>query len=156
MPLSPSSIFRHCTQTLEHTDASAKKQSNYSLDGKTFGILITAAISLLCMYYLFRSPRTGYFILNSLLPIFLSQEAAKALLAEHFRLLFLLWWVLGSFVFYLLVPVIYIKAVLRKPLKDFGWTTAHYRDHLPLYALLFAPVAIGAFAATHMCLEVSN
>jgi membrane protease YdiL (CAAX protease family) len=150
MKLSVAQLYRQCAETLQEVDAVALAENNKEHELKTAGIIAVAAISLLCMYYLFRSPRTGYFILENLLSVATSTETSKALLKDHFRLTYLLWWVFGSFVFYLLLPGLYVRAVLKQPLREFGFTTAQYKSHLPLYALLFTPVALSVIAVSFL------
>ncbi|MCA9521555.1 MAG: CPBP family intramembrane metalloprotease [Myxococcales bacterium] len=53
-----------------------------------------------------------------------------------------LYWVLACVTVYLIVPALTVKFVLRERLRDYGLSTEGFRRHLPIYLLLYVPVAI--------------
>lgn len=53
-----------------------------------------------------------------------------------------LYWVAGCVVVYLIVPAFVVKFVFRERLRDYGLSGEGFWRHLPVYALLYLPVAV--------------
>ncbi|MCC6620772.1 MAG: CPBP family intramembrane metalloprotease [Deltaproteobacteria bacterium] len=51
-------------------------------------------------------------------------------------------WAAGTVVFYLVLPGLVVRLVLRERLADHGLTLRGFGRHLPIYLLLFVPVGI--------------
>ncbi|MFO0746144.1 MAG: CPBP family intramembrane glutamic endopeptidase [Myxococcota bacterium] len=51
-------------------------------------------------------------------------------------------WALGTVVFYLVLPAIVVRVVLRERLRDHGLDFAGFFRHLPIYLALFVPVGL--------------
>ncbi len=61
---------------------------------------------------------------------------------EYVDLIRLAMWTCGAIAFYVVIPGLVIRVVLKRNLSDFGLNLKEFRKHLPIYALFFAPVAI--------------
>jgi len=69
-----------------------------------------------------------------------SSEAADVM-HEHRELVRMLCWIAGAFTMYFVVPALVVRVVFGQRLRDYGLTLTGWKGHLPLYLLLFLPVA---------------
>lgn len=51
-------------------------------------------------------------------------------------------WGVGTVVFYLVLPAIVVRVILRERLRDYGLDLAGFFKHLPIYGLMFIPVGL--------------
>jgi membrane protease YdiL (CAAX protease family) len=51
-------------------------------------------------------------------------------------------WATGCCLSYFVVPALLVRLVLKRRLRDFGWTLRGFGRHLPVYGLLFLPVGV--------------
>ena len=58
------------------------------------------------------------------------------------------YWSLGCLFNYFLIPVLVIKLIYREKLSEYGLTPHGFFKHLPIYLLLFLPVAVGTFVVS--------
>jgi uncharacterized protein len=105
---------------------------------------ITAAVSLVCIEYLGKSP--GY----SLLINWLNSLGLEHWASDLYRWLTegrnpqlhrLQYWAIIAYIFYVLVPVVVIRFVLKKSLRDFGLSTREIKGEFRLF-FLFAAIMI--------------
>lgn len=91
---------------------------------KTAVVCITAALCLTMTHYLGKSPWRGF--LPSL-PAQFSQ---------------ITWWAITVIAFYLIVPALIVKVVLRERLRDHGIRLQFSVNELPIYGVLLAVVLV--------------
>lgn len=125
-----------CQGTLNEAEA-ASRPSQDAGDAdrarfKTAMVCITAALCLTMAHYLGKSPWDGF--LPDLPPRFAQMT----------------WWALSVILFYLWVPAVIIKVILRERLRDHGMRLQFPVNELPIYGGLLAIVLVlvGIFSAT--------
>jgi len=100
-------------------------------------VLVTSALLLAIMHYgiFMEAPLAGMArALGELFPVF-AEPAWKPLAVK-------IVWTVGTLVFYLLLPAIVVRVVLRQRLADMGLNLAGFFRHLGLYLALFVPVGL--------------
>lgn len=108
----------------------AYRQSGY--------ILITALISLILLHYwvIYGSFRLSFIILVDALPP--ARDLPLPFKGQ-------IGWAVGCLVLYIALPLITIKFLLKHRLSDYGWGFHYYWRTLPLYFVLYIPVAAAIF-----------
>lgn len=135
-------------------DESARHQASQppgSLDGQLITIMIVACVILSLLEYYGGSNQwktlaipLGFFIqepMDTLTSIFRSGEYA--------RLSRLAYWSISTFIGYLIIPVLFVKFVFRKRLRDFGMSLQgalkHWKIYVGLYLIVLPAVYIVSF-----------
>jgi uncharacterized protein len=121
-----------------------------SLDVKTLILVLTALVSLVCTYYF--GIRPGYRLLIQLLSSIHLAGPSHALQAwiestGNVRIHLLFYWMCVVAAFYIVVPALCIKLLLRERLVDYGLGVKGLVRHWKIYAVMMAimaPVIIGA------------
>lgn len=105
-------------------------------------VCVTAALCLGLVRYLNQGDRVAA-LLSSL-------GAGEFLRQWDPRLARLTGWAAMMVLFYLLLPMVVVKAVLREDLRDYGWRLSGIRKDLPLYGglLIFMLVLVTLFSGT--------
>jgi membrane protease YdiL (CAAX protease family) len=113
-------------------------------DRQTAVVLITVVIVLGFMQYVARSADVQVALSEVIMLDFGLADGLDIVQRDN-RAAFLenLVWVTGSFVGYIVIPLLVIRFVLRRPLSDFGLRPAGYFGHLPLVALMYLVVVSG-------------
>jgi len=111
---------------------------------KTAVICITAAFCLGMTDWFIQSGRAV------MLPGTAAFKAACDLAGGNARLARMVIWAGAILIFYLLLPVLTVKIVLREKLRDYGWRVTGIRADLPLYGglLAFMLVLVAFFSGT--------
>jgi hypothetical protein len=125
-------IFR---QTFQKTEQ--EKNSNSEFDFKVFIIFVTVAISLVMIQYL-----GDFNFLKNGLKSWGLDKAARWLvdLKESFnnnQLFYLTYWVFILFVFYLVLPLLIIKLVLKEKFNNYGLSPNGVLKSYKVYVLFF-------------------
>lgn len=130
------------------------------LDRRTIFALVYTAVGLACISYLKNAE-----YLDAMASLLGLQEAAQAIQnTETSNLSMLGYWVVVSMTFYLIVPVILLKFVLKRPLTEYGLNLAIERG---FFRLLLKCIAImlplvylmsltSGFAAKYPFLKIYN
>jgi len=143
------------TAGLAAAPAAADPAAGRRLAWQAAGALLLAAVCLALLKYLGSSDRTPEFWQAALLRVqtWLTQTTVFSGLGGRLaelgdkRLIGLSWWSFSCFVFYLVIPSLYVRGVIRGRLRDYGLETAGFLRHLPLYGVLFLlvlPFVVGA------------
>ncbi|MBA2663977.1 MAG: CPBP family intramembrane metalloprotease [Bradymonadaceae bacterium] len=121
------------------------------IDGHLVGILIVSAVVLSFLEYYGAS--NHWQALSKPLGLFVDDP--NAILnpifrqGEYSRLARLAYWSATTFVGYLIVPVLYIKLVMRRSLLDFGFSLAGAFKHWWIYVGLYLLVMPAVYIVSH-------
>ena len=108
----------------------------------TIGVIVVGCICLSILEYYGSSG--DYKILKPIFELF--SETPKKTMREIFRrgdraeLFRLTYWSLSTFIFYFLVPVLFIKVVLRERVRDYGLQFKGTLSHWWVYLIMFVAV----------------
>jgi membrane protease YdiL (CAAX protease family) len=147
LPLPARLWRRHVTAHLDAIDAARQPDdpSSGRLPARTrsLWVFVVGALVLTAMSYgvLQHSVQQGMAeaVLEALSAISSDLGAAARPYADLIRMAM---WTVGAFCMYVVLPALVIRVVFRERLTDFGMNARDFRRHLPIYALLFLPVAI--------------
>jgi len=98
-------------------------------------VLLTSALLLALMHYGIFMERPLEGMTRAMLEVVPVDPAQRQLVQKVV-------WALGTLVFYLVVPGLVCRLVLRRPLADLGLNLRGFWRHLGIYLALFVPVAV--------------
>ncbi|MBR57310.1 MAG: hypothetical protein CMH54_04550 [Myxococcales bacterium] len=99
--------------------------------GRAALVLIVSALTLVALQYIVIGNRN----MRAVFPPWVAEQ-----LPGDDPVRFRIGWALGCVLFYLIIPAIFIRLVLRERLRDYGLTFKGFFRHAPIYLLMFLPV----------------
>ncbi len=120
------------------------------IDWQVVGLVIVACFVLSFLEYFGGS--TDYRLLKGPLSLFVD-DADKLLIdtfrkSDYARLFRLMYWSACTFVGYMLIPMLYVKFVMRERLREFGMGIRGALEHSWIYIALFVAVIPAVFAVS--------
>ncbi len=117
---------------------------------KTNVAAVVGAVVLFCNnFFVIGGPAQKWVLKHAIdFVISLPEGAMRATLLDVVSISRNAYWSLGCLFFYFIVPVLVIKLVFREKLSEFGLSPRGFLRHLPIYLLLFLPVAAGTIAVS--------
>ena len=118
--------------------------------GHLIGVVYFSAAVLLLLNYIVINYKnqldSANWIVARVHDVFGAETAAAWSL--HIPLIMKGTWSVGCVFFYLVLPGLYTKFVLKRPLRDLGISPKGFLKHLPIYLLLFLPVLASVYVVS--------
>ncbi len=136
-------VWRAFVAPLERVDRESREYLtvHHGIDWQTIAVLLTTAVTLSLQEYVFDSSHLPRFLawLETWLPSdqYTHFQSAIADGPGGRRLAGLLYWTSGSLITYVVLPVLVIKLVLRRRVRDFGFSVRGILGSSWIYLVMF-------------------
>ena len=130
------------TAALDAADRQTLPPGSLSPRARGFVVYVVAALVLIAMAYGVLSVDAQTAMARALIQLGSAiDDDLGALLERNKGLLRVAMWSFGALVFYVMIPGLVIRLVLGHRMRDYGMNLDGFARHLPIYLVLFVPVA---------------
>lgn len=120
--------------------------------GRLLGVVYFSTMMLLLLNYIVINYQNQLDLANWIVGIVgdIAGPEAEMTWAFHVPLIMKGTWSFGCVFFYLILPGLYTRLVLKKKLSDYGVSPRGFLKHLPIYIILFLPVLASVYVVSFM------
>ncbi len=136
-------LFASVGAAIDEADRKTLPPGYLSPRARGFVVYAVASLALIAMAYGVLSVDAQLAIAKTIIDIGAAIDPELgALLQRYTGLLRVMAWTTGALVFYVFIPGLVIRLVFGHRMHDYGMNLDGFRKHLPIYVVLFVPVAV--------------